>query len=116
ADQGALTRWLHALARQETLAAVAEDIGLGPFIRLAGAEQNAGGRDKPSILADVCEALIAAVYLDGGLGAAQDFVRRHWAGHLAAVAEVPVNAKSALQEWAQARGRATPGYRETGRA
>lgn len=116
ADQGALTRWLHALARQETLAAVAQDIGLGPYIRLAGAEKNARGQDKPSILADVCEALIAAIYRDGGHAAAIAFVRRHWAPHLAVVAEVPVNAKSALQEWAQGRGLPTPSYRETGRA
>lgn len=115
ADQGALTRWLHALARQETLAAVALALELGPHIRLAGAEKNAKGRDKPSILADTAEALIAAIYLDGGLDAAAGFVRRHWAPHIAAVAEVPVNAKSALQEWAQARGRPTPLYRETGR-
>ena len=115
ANQGVLTKQLHALARQETLAEVAIEIGLGPFIRLAGAEKNARGRDKPSILADVCEALIAAIYIDGGFEAAASFVRRHWAAQLAAVADVPVNAKSALQEWAQGRGHAAPIYRETGR-
>lgn len=115
ADQGVLTKRLHELARQETLAAVALSLDLGPFIRLAGAEKNARGRDKPSILADVCEALIAAIYLDGGLNAAVSFVQRHWAAHLAAVSEVPVNAKSALQEWAQGRGQPAPVYRETAR-
>lgn len=115
ADQGVLTKRLHELARQETLAAVAVALDLGPFIRLAGAEKNAKGRDKPSILADVCESLIAAIYLDGGFEPAVAFVQRHWAPHLAAVSEVPVNAKSALQEWAQGRGQPAPLYRETGR-
>jgi len=115
ADQGALTRRLHELARQETLAAVARDIGLGPFLRLAGAEQASRGRDKPSILGDACEALIGAIFLDGGLAAAAAFVTHHWAAHLAAVDDVPVNAKSALQEWAQGRGHPAPAYRETAR-
>jgi ribonuclease-3 len=109
-DEGALTRRHTGLVRRETLTEVARKIGLGQHILLALGEQ-ATGRANPSVLADVCEAVIAALYLDGGLVAAQRFVERWWEPRLAKLGAPPHDPKTALQEWAQARGRALPVYR-----
>lgn len=111
ADADGLARRLNELVREETLAAVATEIGLGRYLRLSKSEDGQGGRAKPAILADVCEALIAALYLDGGMAAAENFVRKHWAAPSATLASsVPKDPKSALQEYAQARGRKPPVY------
>ncbi|MBM3557232.1 MAG: ribonuclease III [Alphaproteobacteria bacterium] len=110
ADADGLSPRLHQLVRRETLALVAEAIELGRYLRLSKAEAGQGGRTKPAILADAMEAVIAALYLDGGLDAAGRFVRQHWATLLATLAEAPKDAKSRLQEWAQGRGRAVPAY------
>jgi len=96
--------------RQETLAAVARDIGLGGYIRLSRGEADGGGRENEAILADVCEAVIAAMYHDGGIVAARDFIERHWRDRLQSVAAPPQDAKTTLQEWAQGRGLALPSY------
>lgn len=111
ADAGGLARRLNELVREETLAGVAQAIGLGRHLRLSKSEDEQGGRAKPAILADVCEALIGALYLDGGLEAAENFVRRHWAAQAATLAaSAPKDPKSALQEYAQARGKKPPTY------
>jgi ribonuclease-3 len=68
-------------------------------------------RDNASTLADACEAMIAALYLDGGAAAARQFVERRWAPRLASLSEPPRDPKTALQEWAQARGLPLPAYR-----
>ena len=108
--EGALARRYSALVRAETLAEVAHAIGLGQFLRLSAAELEQGGRDKAAILADACEAVIAALYLDGGLDAARRFVRREWQDLIERDARPPKDPKTALQEWAQARHLPLPRY------
>jgi ribonuclease-3 len=115
-DAGALARRYNTLVRRETLAEVAETIGLGEHIRLSKSEHGAGGREKPAILADVCEAVIGAVYVDGGLEPAADFIRRHWDPMAEKLARAPKDAKTALQEWAHARGLEGPVYDVVGQA
>lgn len=108
--EGALTRRHTSLVRRETLTGIARDIGLGAYIIVSAGEDAAGARANPSVLADVCEAVIAAIYLDGGLAAARQFVERWWQPRLTKLGAPPRDPKTALQEWAQARGRALPVY------
>ena len=108
--EGLLTQRYTHLVRRETLARVAETIGLGRHLVLSRAEAAAGGSANPAILADSCEALIAAIYLDGGFEVAAKFVRRFWDPLLAAMEGPPRDPKTALQEWAQARGLGLPQY------
>lgn len=110
-DEGALARRLAVLVSRETLAGVAREIDLGAHLVMNPSEARSGGRDNPANLADACEALIGALWLDGGLEAAAAFVARHWAGRIAAQNSPPVDPKSALQEWTQARGLGVPAYR-----
>ena len=110
-DEGALARRFAVLVSAATLADVAREIGLGDHLVVNAAEARAGGRTNRANLADACEALIAALYLDGGLEAAAAFVARHWADRIAAQKTPPVDAKSALQEWTLARGLGVPAYR-----
>jgi ribonuclease III len=115
ANEGELSRRLADLVRKETCAAVARDIDLGVAIRLGASEANAGGRQRDAILADVCEALVGAVFLDGGYGAAAKLVEQLW-GERMRTPERPLrDPKTVLQEWAQARGLPTPIYREIAR-
>jgi ribonuclease III len=116
ADEGELSRRLADLVRKETCAEIARAIDLGPAIRLGASEANAGGRTRPAILADVCEALIGAVYLDGGFGAAAALVAKLWEARLRTKAPPLRDPKTVLQEWAQARGMPTPVYREIARS
>jgi ribonuclease III len=109
-DEGALARRLAALVRQDSLDAVAREIALGRYLTISRGEEEGGGRDNPAILADACEALIGAIYLDGGLETARVFVERHWRPKMDAEAKPPQDAKTALQEWAQAAGLALPLY------
>ncbi len=114
--EGLLAPRLNALVRRETLAEAAGEVGLGEFLRLGHSEAISGGRRKTAILADAMEAVIAALYLDGGLEAARRFVLRHWGSRLTTGAPVPVDAKSRLQEWAQAHGMAPPSYEVVARS
>lgn len=114
-SEGHLARRHAELVRKETLARVAAGIGLGPLIQLARGEEDGGGRENPAILADACEAVIAALYLDGGLEAAAAFIRRHWTALIEEDRTPPKDAKTALQEWLQGRGQSLPAYREVGR-
>ena len=114
-DEGAMARRHAALVRREALARVAERIGLGDHLVMSRGEAEAGGRRNPSLLADACEAVIAALYLDGGLDAAHAFIHRHWEPLMEEESSPPQDAKTALQEWAQAHGLALPAYVETGR-
>jgi ribonuclease-3 len=116
ADEGELSRRLADLVRKETCADIARAINLGAAIRLGSSEANAGGRTRPAILADVCEALIGAVYLDGGFPAAEALVGRLWEARLRTTAQPLRDPKTVLQEWAQARGLPTPAYREVARS
>jgi ribonuclease-3 len=115
ADEGELSRRLADLVRKETCAEIAVTIELGAAIKLGSSESNAGGRKRPAILADVCEALIGAVYLDGGYPAAEGLVERLWQVRMQAKAQPVRDSKTVLQEWAQARGLPTPAYREVAR-
>ena len=116
ADEGELSRRLADLVRKETCADIARAIDLGAAIRLGSSEANAGGRKRPAILADVCEALIGAVYLDGGYPAAEALVGRLWEARMQTKAQPLRDPKTVLQEWAQARGLPTPAYREVARS
>jgi ribonuclease-3 len=111
--EGALARRLAALVRRETLAEVAGGLALGDFLILAKAERESGASTNPALLADACEAVIGALYLDGGLEAARGFVVSRWMPLLEAEQIPPQDAKTALQEWAQGRGLPLPAYRET---
>jgi ribonuclease III len=113
---GDLARRHTALVRREALAEIADRLGLAPAIRMSRGEEEAGGRNNPALLANCGEALLAAVYLDGGFEAAFALVERHWRDLIAALVEPPMDAKTALQEWLQARGMALPVYREAERA
>lgn len=109
--EGALSRRHAALARRETLAEIAAELEVGGWLVLARSEEEGGGRANPALLADGLEALIGALYLDGGLSVAETFVRRLWEMRLAAMGAPPRDAKTALQEWAQGHGLALPAYR-----
>ncbi len=104
------------LVRRETLADVGRNLDLGQYLRLAKGEDAAGERDNPALQADACEAVIGALYLDGGLPAVQAVIEAQWAPMLAAAEQPPQDAKTALQEWVQARGMALPDYQEVARA
>jgi len=116
ADEGELSRRLADLVRKETCAEIAVTIELGAAIKLGSSEINAGARKRPAILADVCEALIGAVYLDGGYAEAAALVERLWQERMRAKAQPLRDPKTILQEWAQARGLPTPAYREVARS
>ena len=115
AAEGELSRRFAELVRRESCAEVAIAWGVGPFIRLGGAEAQTGGRKKGAILADVCEALIGAAFLDGGYPAAERVVAGAWRGRMLAPRRPLLDAKTALQEWTQARGLPPPVYAETRR-
>ena len=110
ADEGELAVRLNALVRKETCAEVAEAVGLGAHVIMGGGEEKAGGRKKAAILADACEAVIAALYLDGGLPAAERFIRAEWAPLIEKSGMAQRDAKTALQEWAQGAGHPVPQY------
>ena len=115
ASEGQLAPRFNALVRKETCADVARDMGLGEVLKLGRSEVMSGGRRKEALLGDALEALIAAVYLDAGFPAARALVVRHWGGRIGAVESDARDAKTALQEWAQARGMAPPDYIEAAR-
>lgn len=109
-QEGELARRHSALVRGETLAAVARDIGLGEAMNMAGSEAQSGGRDNSSNLEDAMEALIGALYLDGGMEAVEAFMKPRWLELANKIKAPPKDAKTALQEWAQARGLPVPAY------
>lgn len=107
---------LNALVNRTACARAARAVDLGAALTLSKSEDVSGGRDKDTILADACEALIAALYLDGGLDAARAFVARAWGEALAGGAKAVRDPKTALQEWAAARRLEAPVYTVEGRA
>ena len=114
--EGLLARRHSTLISQGALAEIATAIGLGRHILLSSGEEGSGGRDNAAILADACEATIAALYLDGGLDAARQFVRGAWQAAIERDPRPPQDPKTALQEWAQARGLPLPSYRTVSRS
>ena len=115
ATEGQLAPRFNALVRKETCAEVARQIDLGAALKLGRSEMLSGGRRKQALLGDAMEAVIAAVYLDAGFDAAKAMVLRLWGARIRSVEEDARDAKTALQEWAQARGLAPPRYEETAR-
>jgi ribonuclease III len=116
AREGQLAPRFNALVRKETCADVAREVGLGEVLKLGRSEMLTGGRRKEALLGDAMEALIAAVYQDAGFAAARELILRLWGGRIAAVEPDARDAKTALQEWAQARGMVPPAYAEAGRS
>jgi ribonuclease-3 len=115
AVEGQLAPRYNVLVRKETCADVARDIGLGDVLRLGKAETMTGGRRKLAILGDAMEAVIAAVYLDAGLDTARALILRHWHARIGEARAQAPDAKTALQEWAQARGLKPPAYLDLAR-
>jgi ribonuclease III len=115
ANEGELSRRLADLVRKETCAEVARAMELGPALKLGSSEANAGGRLRTTILGDVCEALVGAVFVDGGYAAADALVARFWQERMLKSLRPLRDPKTMLQEWAQARGLPTPAYQEVGR-
>jgi ribonuclease III len=109
-EEGDLARRLNQLVRRETCAEVALDLDLGSVLRLGTGERQSGGRRKEAILGDTAEAVIAAIYLDGGFDAARAFVLRNWKPRMENLAGPLRDAKTLLQEWAQGRGHGLPVY------
>lgn len=108
-SEGGLARRHAVLVSRRTLVVVAKEIGLGDWIDMPPGETAAGTHRRPAILADACEAVIGALYLDAGLDAARAFIDRYWG---ALIEEAPPGEpKTQLQEWAQGRGRPLPVYR-----
>jgi ribonuclease III len=111
--EGDLTRRLAHLVQREPLTRVAAEIGIDRFLRLSPSEAAAGAARNPGILADACEAVIAAIYLDGGFAAAFAFIERFWEPLFAEMEGPPRDPKTTLQEWAQGRGLPLPDYQLT---
>jgi ribonuclease III len=116
ASEGQLAPRFNALVRKEACADVAREIDLGAVLKLGRSEMLSGGRRKQALLGDAMEAVIAAVYLDGGFEAARRMILRLWGARIETVDADARDAKTALQEWAQARGMPPPSYAETGRS
>lgn len=108
--EGDLGKRLAVLVAQDALAKVAAGLGLAPALRVPANEERSGVRGRASVLADAVEAILGAIYLDGGLAPARDLVRREWAPLLEASTRPPVSPKTRLQEWTLGRGLGLPEY------
>jgi ribonuclease-3 len=116
AEEGELSRRLADLVRKETCADVARDWGVGEFLRLGEGEAQTGGAKKSAILGDICESILGAIFLDAGFSAAAGVVRQFFAAKMLNPGRPLRDPKTALQEWAQARGLQPPAYRQSGRS
>ena len=116
APEGLLAPRFNALVRREACADVARQIDLGAVLKLGRSEMKSGGRRKEALLADAMEAVIAAVYQDGGFEAARRVILHLWGARVSNVADDARDAKTSLQEWAQARGEVPPLYIEVARS
>ncbi len=114
-EASALAPQLSGLVRRAACARAARELGLGAFLLLGKTEEKGGGREKESILADAMEAVIAAIYLDGGLEAARGLILRAWAEPLRSRPREARDPKTILQEWAEGQGSGAPVYRVIGR-
>lgn len=116
AKEGQLAPRFNALVRKETCADVAREIGLGDVLKLGRSEMLTGGRRKEAVLGDAMEAVLAAVYVDAGFEVARKLILRLWGHRIAGVEPDARDAKTSLQEWAQARAMPPPVYVETARS
>jgi ribonuclease-3 len=116
ASEGVLAPRFNSLVRKETCAEIAVEISLGEVLKLGRSEMISGGRRKQALLGDGMESVIAAVYLDAGFETARDLILRLWGARIGAAEVDARDAKTALQEWAQARRQDPPDYIETDRS
>lgn len=114
--EGELSQRHTGLVRNETCVEVALLLGLGAHLKLGPSERNAGGERNPSILGDACEAVMGAIFLDGGYAPAKTMIERYWRPLMDAATQAPRDAKALLQEWALGRGMPVPSYREVDRS
>jgi ribonuclease III len=114
--EGKLAARHSALVRGEVCAEVAEKLGLADIVKVGDAEKRLGVNRMRSILGDVMEAVIGAIYMDGGMDAARDFVMKHWSDHLKKPETARKDAKTFVQEWVLARGTSLPVYEVVGRS
>ena len=115
-DEGELSKRLADLVRKEACADVARTLGFQDAIKLGQVGAGVGQRLRKSVLGDICEAVIGAIFLDGGYPAAEGFVQRNWTERMRKPVRPLRDPKTVLQEWAQGRGLPTPAYREVGRS
>ncbi|OAE97467.1 ribonuclease III [Bradyrhizobium centrolobii] len=115
ADEGELSKRLAELVRKESCADVAKSLGLLDDVKLGSVGPSADARLRKSVLGDICEAVIGAIFLDGGHAAAADFVKRNWTERMHKPRRPLRDPKTVLQEWAQGKGLPTPVYREVER-
>ncbi len=116
ATEGEPARRFNRLVRREACAHIARDLGLGNVLILSTSEADSGGRDKDTILADACEALLGALFIEAGFDTARMSVRRLWTPLANGAPRATPDPKSALQEWAQGQGLSLPEYVEVGRS
>lgn len=114
--EGDLAKRQAALVQGSLLAEIAREIDLGRFVEFSQAEREAGGGENINILADVFEAVIGAMYLDGGFEICRTLVERCWASRLYQMKAPPQHPKTRLQEWAQSRGLPLPIYKIAGQS
>jgi len=112
ADEGELSKRLADLVRKEACVDVAKSLGLHENIKLGTVGEGVGARLRNSVVGDICEAVIGAIFLDGGYGAAEQFVIRNWTERMRRPVRPLRDPKTVLQEWAQGKGLPTPNYRE----
>lgn len=108
--EGEIAYRFTALAQRDALATVATNVGIADVLTLSDGERSSGGLENPGVLADAVEAVLAALYIDGGLDVARTFIHTHWATMMRENRRPPKDAKTSLQEWAQGRGMALPKY------
>lgn len=114
-NEGALAKKHSALVQGKMLAAVGHTINLGDFLIMSDAERQSGGAENENIVSDAMEALLGAVFLDGGLESARDIIIRLWDKYILSPIEAHQDSKTELQEWVQARGLPLPEYEIIGR-
>jgi ribonuclease III len=114
-EEGSLSRRLADLVRKETCAEVAIAWDIGPFLKIGDGESQSGARRNKAILADVCESVIGAVFMDGGMDPASALIMRAFGERMRTPSRPLRDAKTALQEWAQGKGYPTPNYIEIDR-
>ncbi len=112
--EGELTRTRAALVCEESLVEVARELELGKYLHLGKGESTGGGRERPSIQADAVEAVLAAIYLDGGIGSARKFIQRYILSREIAGLAKPLDHKTALQELVQRENGQVLQYRLVG--
>lgn len=108
--EGDLARRYNNLVKRQTCTEVAKDIDLGQFLILSAGEERSGGRTKSTILANAMEALLGAIFIDGGYSAADKVIRNFWQDKISQGEKIELDAKTALQEWAQGKGFDLPIY------